>query len=227
MNNSARPEITVFIAASADGRLISQDSNEFDANKSWKRLPAVQGIISQFFDFSNEPDVFNVCSSDYLLRMGINNQNFVPKKSNLRLLVLDFERQISHFGLVKLAGSVDSLIVVQPEGKPGSIFPANCRILTTAIPYDLAGIAGQLKSRYHVKKLTVQSAGTMNSEWLQSGIVDHLTVLIYPLLIGNNGTPALIHPEPFLVRPLKLVRIDRFDNNYVSLQYDISNETEI
>ncbi len=228
MQTLDRPEITLIVLSSADGCSVSQDSATLDQNKNWKDSNAVQSIIYQFFDFSKNSDVYNVITGEVVTKMGVNRSDFTPKKSKVRLVVLDHDQLLTALGIHNLAQSVYQLIVAVPDGD-NAIFglkqlPPNCHLLTTDKRLNLKKLVVTLKKDFQVKKLTIQSASILNSQWLQSGIVDHLTLIVYPLLVSNNGSPAVPSMSIFDVKSLTLKTTRVFDGNYVSLQYDVINQ---
>lgn len=215
----------MMLAVSVDGRLVSGDSDALDPNKTWKQTSFIQSIIYQFFDLSPSKNLYNLTTTEILIRLGIAEPNFTPKKSPIKLVALETSWILPQEAIDNLAKSVDHLILVRKKSRlRKQMLPFNCSMLNYGDDLDLKKICFELKKKHGIKHLTVQSAGLMNSAWLATGIVDHLSIIIYPLLIGDNGTPCLLSRDVFSIRPLLLVGTTIFDQNYVSLQYDVRNE---
>ncbi|MEN8252802.1 MAG: dihydrofolate reductase family protein [Patescibacteria group bacterium] len=226
MDNLQKPETTLIVASSVDGCLVGRDSDDLDSNKSWKHSKNIRGVIQQFFDFSpHTSDVFNLVSVATVIRIGIENTTFVPKKEDVRLIVLDEDNKLSLKGIKNLALSVTKLIIVTTEKNKFSSksYPSNCHFLRYKKKIDINHLAEMLWKKYKVKKLTIQSSGLFNSRWIEFGLVDFLTVVFYPLLVSNNGTPMLIKSDLFTARPLNLISIKTFDTNYLLLRYKVIN----
>ena len=49
-----------------------------------------------------------------------------------------------------------------------------------------------LKQEHGIEKLTIQSGGTLNAQWVRLGLVDPLSVVIAPCLIGGMETATLV-----------------------------------
>lgn len=227
MATPQKPEVTLIIASSVDGCLIGRESESMDANKVWKDSTMIRGIVRQFFDFSSESaDIYNLINAQTMVDLGVNELSFTPKKSDLRLIILDLEAELLPTGIANLGKSVEKLIVIQParQKASGAKLPSNTQLLTFKNTFDLNSIVRLLKSKFKVNKITVQSAGLLNSTWLASGLVDFLTVILYPLLVGNNGTNLLASSELFQVKPLKLLHSHAFDTNYFFLRYGVINQ---
>jgi riboflavin biosynthesis pyrimidine reductase len=225
----SKPEVTLMLASSIDGRLVSRDSDRLDSNKKWKKSNLVKSIIYQFFDFSENKTVYNLTSGSSMVRVGVNSDSFTPKKSSVRLVVLDSDKLLTAVGVTNLAKSVQQLILVtdhsQRHLKKGAL--SNCNFFFHKGEVDLVVLLKEIGKQFNVQKLTVQSEGLMNSNWIEAGIVDHLTVILFPILVSDNGTPTLVSNNNFSVRPLRLISMARFDDNYISLNYDVINSKKI
>ncbi len=228
-----RPETTLILLASADGCSLSHDSIALDLNKSWKESNSIKSIIYQFFDFANNTDFFNVVTGESVVQMGVNRSDFNPKKSKLRLVVMDVQGMLTPVGIKNLSDTATMLIVVVSKNSPSSRalkntnLPKNCHleiVTSRSGKIDLTKLSSLLRSKYNVKKLTIQSSSIMSGEWLNSGVVDHLTLIVYPLLVGNNGSPSIPKVGEFGVRSLILRSTRIFDGNYICHQYDLNNE---
>ena len=214
------------MASSVDGCLVGRDSDDLDANKSWKNKVGVRGLLQQFFEFSPNTDNYNLTTGQAMVQTGINARSALPKKENLRLIVLDRNMSLSSQGVRYLAESLDKLILVVGQRHPAlriKKLANNVTVIKMSFPLNLSGLMRQLRTRLQIKKVTIQSAGLLNSRWLEEGLVDYMTVIIFPLLIGSSGTPALINDHIFSVKPLRLVSSKIFNNNYLSLYYRVIN----
>lgn len=225
MTRTQKPEITLIISSSVDGCLVGRDSDSLDSNKDWKDLKIVRGVLQQFFDFShNNKDVFNLVTAPTLLRVGIEAPVFIPKKENLRLVVIDEDNEINPRGIKNLSLSVEKLIIANTrKNKLTRKYPSNCQFIYYSKKIDMAHLVATLKQKYKVEKLTVSSAGLRNSQWIKTGLVDFITMIIYPLLVSRNGTPAFVEADLFAVKPLHLISAKIFDTNYLSLRYKVIN----
>lgn len=222
------PEVTLMIASSVDGCLVSGESFETDKNKSWKQSDEIRGLLYQFFDFSRDDTVYNLSTSRLLVQIGINNPRFKPKKEPIQMIVLDHWQLLTPIGIKNLSASVSKLVVItsdQSIEKDTSI-PSSVAFVHADAELNLKAILQTLAKKHKIEKVTIQSAGTMNSQWLESGVVDFLIVVIYPLLVGNNGTPVFSTKELITVRPLRLLSSNVFDTHYLSLQYRVLNESQ-
>ena len=91
-----------------------------------------------------------------------------------------------------------------------------------------------MKEQYHAEKITIQSGGTLNSAWIREGLIDKVSIVIAPCLIGGKDTQSLLggeslHTEADLkkIKTLKLIKCDVLENSYLHVQYNVVNETKI
>ena len=78
--------------------------------------------------------------------------------------------------------------------------------------------------------MTIQTGGTLNAILLRAGLIDHLSIVIAPALIGGKDTATLIDGESLhspkelsKIKALKLIKCDTLENSYLHLQYDVIN----
>jgi len=72
--------------------------------------------------------------------------------------------------------------------------------------------------------------GTLNAVLLREGLIDRVSVVVAPILIGGKNTSTLIDGESLhtlkdlkLVRPLKLQTCKKLKNSYLHLVYQVMN----
>lgn len=220
-----RPETTLVLASSVDGRITSSDSNLLDKNRNWKMTPIVRGYLQQSFGITTEPGVYNLIPGSRMSQAGINERIGEPDREDIRLIVLDHHRDLTPEGVNYLAKCVNRLILVCGKVHPfvkAKQKEKNVSLITQS-RFNREELLTTLKKR-RVKKLTIQSAGKLNSKWINEGLVDFLTIIVYPLIVGESGTPIFTNTKISTVRPLRLIDIRPFNLNYISLNYQVLND---
>lgn len=221
----SRPETTLVLTSSVDGRITSSDSNMLDKNPDWKMIPGVRGYLQQSFGITSEPGVYNLIPGSRMSQAGINFRTGTPDREDIRLIVLDHKRDLTVEGINYLARCVNRLIVVCGKIHPitkSKNTEKNLSLITQS-RFSREGLLNSLKKK-RVKRVTIQSAGKLNSKWVNEGLIDHLTIIVYPLLVGESGTPLFTNTKISTVRPLRLIDIRPFNLNYISLNYQVIND---
>jgi 2,5-diamino-6-(ribosylamino)-4(3H)-pyrimidinone 5'-phosphate reductase len=83
----------------------------------------------------------------------------------------------------------------------------------------------ELTARYGVRTVRVDSGGTLNGILLRAGLVDEVSVVVSPNLVGGMPSLSLFRaPDPTSPTgaiPLKLVDVERLEGDIVWLRYEV------
>ena len=90
---------------------------------------------------------------------------------------------------------------------------------------DLRAALEQLHARYGVKLVRVDSGGTLNGVLLRAGLVDEVSLLVSPSLVGGT-TPRSFFRAPDLVSAegviqLRLTHVEALEGDVVWLRYEV------
>ena len=90
---------------------------------------------------------------------------------------------------------------------------------------DLRAALEELNARHGVKVVRVDSGGTLNGVLLRAGLVDEISVLINPCLVGGT-TPRSFFRAPDLTSPegviqLEMIHFEQLEGDVVWLRYDV------
>ena len=90
---------------------------------------------------------------------------------------------------------------------------------------DLRAGFKALELKYGVKTVRVDSGGTLNGVLLREGLVDEVSLLISPALVGGMS-PKSSFRAPDLTTPdgviqLRLIHAGRMDGDHVWLRYEV------
>ena len=90
---------------------------------------------------------------------------------------------------------------------------------------DLRAALEELNRRYGVKTVRADSGGTLNGVLLRAGLVDEVSLLIAPCLVGGASprsmftAPDLTSPDGII--PLKLMHVEQMEEEVVWLKYEV------
>jgi 2,5-diamino-6-(ribosylamino)-4(3H)-pyrimidinone 5'-phosphate reductase len=95
---------------------------------------------------------------------------------------------------------------------------------------DLAAALQTLHERYGVKVVRVDSGGILNGVLLRAGLVDEVSVVISPELVGGTSARSLFVAPDLTssegVIPLRLTHVEEFKGGFVWLRYEVINTLE-
>ncbi|KKQ74532.1 MAG: RibD domain protein [Candidatus Woesebacteria bacterium GW2011_GWB1_38_5b] len=238
MNNPNRPVTTLFMIESLDGKISTGDVDELDVDKDFKRIVGVKEGLHQYYNVEKQTDLYSLNTGRVMAKIGVNERTKEPTKMECSFIIIDSKPHLTAKGVEYLAKWVKTLYLVttnknHPAYKLQDKFD-NIVIIYFDEKIHLAELLAKLKSEYQVDRITIQSGGTLNSGWLREKLVDHVSIVVAPCLIGGENTQSLIggeslHTQNDLkhIKALKLVKCDVLADSYLHLTYDVVNETEI
>lgn len=90
---------------------------------------------------------------------------------------------------------------------------------------DLREALTLLAARHGVRVLRVDSGGTLNGALLRAGLVDEVSVLVHPELVGGTNPRSLFRAADLTssagVIPLRLTAVERLERDIVWLRYEV------
>jgi len=236
--HSGRPETTLFMIESLDGKISTGDADELDVDLDFKRITGVKEGLSQYYQLEKQTDPFSLNSGKVMAKIGVNERDKEPKKMGCSFIIIDNKPHLTERGVEYLAKWVKTLYLVtankdHPVYKVKGKYP-NIEILEYEKQIDLRDVLVRMKRDFGAERITFQSGGTLNSQWLRQGLIDHISVVIAPCLIGGKNTPSLVdgeslHSQKDLthVKALKLIKCTVLEDSYIHLVYDVINNTHI
>jgi len=86
-----------------------------------------------------------------------------------------------------------------------------------------------LKEKYGMNRITIQSGGNMNAELIRNGLVERVSVVVAPCIVGGKDTTTLVDGESLQtekdlrhVKTLVLQNVKKLKNSYLHLVYKIN-----
>lgn len=233
-----RPFTTLFMIESLDGKISTGDVDSLDVDKDFKRIVGVKEGLHQYYKIEQTTDWYSLNTGRVMAKIGVNERTEEPKKIDVNFIIIDSKPHLNEKGLTYLAKWVKTLYLVttnkqHPAYKVKEHYP-NIEIIAYDNHIDLADLLTKMKEKYGAEKITIQSGGTLNAGWIRQGLIDRVSIVVAPCLIGGRNTQSLIggeslHTEEDLkkVKALKLIKCDVLENSYLHVQYEVINETKI
>lgn len=238
INSVQRPETTLFMLMSVDGKISSGSTDELDVDKDWKRVVGVKEGLEQYHAIEQTTDLYSLNSGRVLAKIGINNRTEIEAKSPVSFIIIDRKPHLNNKGIQYLCNWLSKLIIVTNN----QIHPAfrlkdrfnNLIVISYEEDIDFIDLFTRLKIDYGVDSLTIQSGGTLNSIFIRNGLIDHLKIVMAPIIVGGKDTPSLIDGTSLLeesdltsLKALKLRKSEVLKDSYLILEYDVVQNTEI
>ncbi len=233
MSFSTRPLTTLFMLVSVDGKIStgSSDSSDFD-----KDLPKIKGVkegLNQYYELEQQTDLYSMNTGRVMAKIGINKRKTRPNKIPVSFVIIDNKPHLNKNGIAYLTDWVKTLYIVTTNKKHPAFDSkaSNLEIILYKNKIDFENLFKKLKSDYGIEKLTIQSGGTMNSELLRRKLIDRISIVVAPCLIGGKNTSTLVDGRSLVlandlknIRALKLKSCQALKNSYIHLEYEVVNK---
>lgn len=233
-----KPITTLFLITSLDGKITTGDVDELDVDKDYKRIVGVKEGLHQYYELEGQTDPFSLNTGKVMAKIGVNERTKEPAKIGCSFIIIDNKPHLTEKGVEYMAKWVKTLYLVTTNKNHPAYkvkdFHQNIEIISYEKKVDLANLLGTMKKNYGVKRITIQSGGTLNSHWIRQGLIDHVSIVVAPCLIGGTNTQSLIGGESLhnqedlkKIKVLKLVKCEALKDSYTHLYYDVINDTQI
>lgn len=226
-----RPHTTLFLLESLDGKISTGESDERDLDKD---MPFIKGVCDgrkQYDDLEQETDLCSLNSGKVMAKIGWNDVKESIEKIPASFVIIDNKPHLTELGISNLLKRTRKLYIVTTN----AVHPARHVDDTGLEVFHFDGKVNfeELFEQLYTKgeqRITLQSGGELNAVLLRAGMVDEVSIVIAPMLVGGRNTPTLVDGESLLtkedlskVKPLKLREAKTLNNSYLHLSYDVVN----
>lgn len=220
---------------SLDGKINSGNSDELDVDRDWKNISGLREGLQQYYDIESETDLFSFNTGRVMAKIGINDKTEEPRKIDaLTFVILDNKPHLNEKGIDYLSHWVGKLIVVTTNPNHPVFLVKNKYDNVEILKYDklnLRQILKDLYEKYGAERLTIQSGGNMNGRFLREDLIDYVSVVIAPVLVGGRDTPTLIDGDAIsspselsAIRPMELLGCKVLHDSYIHLRYKVTHK---
>jgi 2,5-diamino-6-(ribosylamino)-4(3H)-pyrimidinone 5'-phosphate reductase len=238
----SRAETTLFLLVSVDGKISSGESEVLDADWDWKRIHGVKEGLKQYYQIEQTTDLHSLNTGKVLAKLGANKRKITEKRPKsaafLNFIVIDRKPWLSNHGVRSVANGVKHLyLVTNNTSHPAHDLKTeidNLKVIHYREEIDFSDLFQRMKLKHGVERITIQSGGMLNATLVRDGLIDHLLIIIAPLLVGGKATPTLIDGRSFQteaelmgIKALQLTKCEALKESYVRLEYDVIRNTII
>ena len=233
-----RAETTLCLVISLDGKITTGSTDNLDSDLDWKRIVGVKEGFAQYYQVEQllGPNYLN--SGRVLEKVGFNDKKEVPEKEPLKFVVVDRKPHLNKHGMNYLCNWLEKLFIVTNNPKhPAFELKSeydNIEIIYYETDVDFADLLVKLRKHHKIEKITIESGGTLNATFFRNGLIDHVKIVVAPLIVGGKETSSLVdgfsltdQSQLHLLKALKLKECKKLENSYLLLEYDVINDTII
>ena len=227
-----RPVTTLFMLESLDGKINSGNSDALDVDRDWKNIDGLKEGLQQYYDIESNTDTFSLNTGRVMAKIGVNERDDEPEKIDVvTFVIIDNAPHLNERGIDYLCRWVGRLILVTTnDAHPAFKMRENYENLDIFHykTLDLAQVLHDVHEKYGAERLTIQSGGNLNGQFLRDDLIDYVNIVIAPVLVGGRDTSTLIDGEAISspeeldkIRPMKLLECKALNDSYVQLRYEV------
>ncbi len=229
-----RPETTLFMLVSVDGKISTGSGEKRDFDKDLPKVPGLAEGLHQYYDLEKQTDLYSLNTGRVFEKIGINEGKLFQDDLPVHFVVIDNQPHLTTNGIRHLIEKSAGLIIVTTNNNHPA-FRADINTDKLQLKHydheiDFVDLFDWLADQ-GVKHLTIQSGGTLNTELVRKGLVDHLSIVVVPVLVGGKDTPTLLDGkslasdlELIQMKTLVLSNVRQLENSYIHLEYDLVNK---
>lgn len=231
-----RPVTTLFMLESLDGKISSGNTDQLDADKDWCEIKGVQEGLHQYYEIEATTDYFSLNTGRVMAKIGVNDRKEYHDKVDVAFVIIDNMPHLKESGIDYLCNWVEKLILVTTNKDHIANTLTDKYDNLDILFYenlDLKKLLEDLSTKYHAKKITIQSGGSLNGLFLREDLLDYVNIVIAPLLVGGKDTPTLIDGEAIStkeeltkLKALELIECRKLENSYIQLKYRVKNRKD-
>ena len=222
-----RPITTLYMLMSVDGKISTGDTDELDVDQDFPSIPGLKEGLYQYYEIEQTTDLWSLNSGRVQAKMGVNTRP-MPTKTPVSFVLIDNHHLNSHGIRYFCALSQKFVLVTSNQQHPAFAVDAPNLHIIYQPELCLKDMLAQLRSQFGCQRLTIQSGGTLNGLFLRQKLLDHIDIIVAPVLVGGKQTSTLIDgnslhsvEELSALGVLKLTDCTVLKDSYLRLQYDV------
>lgn len=235
---NARPFTTLFMLSSLDGKISTGNVDELDVDKDFPRIAGIREGLHQYYDLEKQTDRVSFNSGKVQAKVGVNQRTWEKDTDDVSFVVVDNKPHLDTQGTEYFAKRSDSFYLIttnkdHPALTLKDTYPT-MHILFYEEEIDFVDVFRIFKEDFGIEKITIQTGGALNAVFLRLGLIDKVSIVVAPCLIGGKDTQSLIGGDSLQIqedlkkiKALKLIKCNVLDNSYLHVQYEVINNTAV
>ncbi|HAL50233.1 MAG: RibD domain protein [Candidatus Uhrbacteria bacterium GW2011_GWD2_41_121] len=230
-----KPISTLFMLMSVDGKISTGNTDSLDVDKDYPKIKGIKEGLQQYYDIEQTTDLYSLNSGKVQVKVGANEPQKNIVKLPVSFLIIDNQPHLNEIGVDNFIKKSKKLFIITTN-KSHPAFDRqdedNLEIIYYENEIDFVDLFRKLKKDFKIDNLTIQTGATLNSIFLRHKLIDKLSIVVAPALIGGKETPSLIDGKSLSsidelkdIKALKLVDAKKLNDSYLHLKYDVINET--
>ncbi len=228
-----RPKTTLYMLMSLDGKISTGATNKLDFDKDLPRIKGVKEGLKQYYDIEKTTDAVSLNTGKVMKKIGVNtSKNPIRNLKFVRFVLIDNKPHLNKNGIINLTNNLQALyIITTNKNHPAKKLKIdNLETFYYPKKIDFKKAFARLGVEFAVKKMTIQSGGTLNTTLIRDGLIDRVSIVMAPCLVGGKDTSTLMDGKSLAslkelkhIKSLKLQKVEKLNNSYLHLIYNVLN----
>jgi len=202
-----------------------------DVDKDYPRIKGLREGLAQYYNLESRTDICSFNTGLVMAKIGVNTNSSPINVPGCSFVIVD-SKHLTEKGVRNLIKGTKKLYLVTTNKKHPAfnIQDDKLVIIFYSKKVNFQDLFKRLMNKYGVKRITIQSGGILNSVLIREGLIDRVSLVIAPALIGGRDTPSLIAGDSLKtvkdldkIKTLKLLKINKLKNSYLHLVYEVLN----
>ena len=222
-----RPITTLFMLMSLDGKISTGVTDMLDFDQDFPQIPGLREGLHQYYEIEQTTDLWSLNTGRVQAKMGVNHKK-MPEKTPVSFVLIDNHHLTDHGIRYFCALSQQFILVTSNRAHPAFSVEAENLHIVLQEKLCLSDMLAILKRDFGCDRLTIQSGGTMNALFVQEKLIDHVDLVVAPVLIGGKDTATVVDGASFYnfselskLCVLKLEKCTQLKDSYIRLQYSV------
>jgi 2,5-diamino-6-(ribosylamino)-4(3H)-pyrimidinone 5'-phosphate reductase len=220
---------TLFMLMSLDGKISTGAVDDRDVDKDLPNIRGASEGLHQYYDIEKTTDWYSLNTGKVMTKVGWNEPKGKIERIPVRFVIVDNKPHLTELGVKNLLARLEMLNIVttNPNHPALGIDADNLNVWQFNNEIDFKRLF-ELVEKQGAKAITIQSGGDMNAVLLRAGLIDELSIVVAPVLIGGKETPSLIGGDPLQseedlrkIKALELISVKKLEHNYLHLRYKV------
>ena len=221
---------TLFMLSSVDGKISTGDIDTRDTEKDYPKLDGVREGLQQYYDLEKRTDRVSLNTGKVMAKIGMNSGKCKLNCPGVEFVIID-GKHLTKNGVNNLIKKTKRLYLVTTNPKhPAFEFCDKLELIYYPKKINFEDLFKKFKQKYGMNRVTIQSGGVLNSTLIRKGLIDRVSFVIVPAIIGGDTTPTLVDgksirtiKELSQIKTLKLLKCEKLKHSYLHLVYSVKN----
>ena len=216
---------------SIDGKISTGSNDERDFDKDLHNTDGIKEGLQQYYNLEQQTDLCSFNSGRVMAKVGWNDEKDVVEKIPVDFVIVDNKPHLTKRGVVNLLARTKSLFLVTTnKDHPAlAITDPNLEVILYEDTINFIDLFERLADR-GVDKMTIQSGGELNALLIRAGLIDFVSLVYAPLLVGGKDTTSLVDGKSIetteelkMLKTMTLLGVKPLENSFLHLRYRINN----